>query len=142
MYAQLIRQSDDGIQTLGNLRIWDENDKIVLFLNTIELSWKNNQRQVSCIPVGIYKFNVRFSVRFGWCFEIKNVVGRSGILIHAGNFSSQTKGCVLVGSGYGNINHDDIKDLFNSRKSLKALLTFCPQGGVLKIENSISIQNG
>ena len=88
MFIHLKRLSDDGIQTTGSMGVYDEMSKLILTLNTLELSWKGNQRKISCIPDGIYKFNIRYSFRFGWCFEIKNVPNRTAILIHAGNFNN------------------------------------------------------
>lgn len=51
-----------------------------------------------CIPVGVYKFSMSESPRFHRVLpRLKNVKGRSGILIHSGNTVRDTKGCILVG---------------------------------------------
>ena len=74
---------------------------------TIELPWKNNQHQVSCIPEGEYKVKKRYTQRFGEHFILLNVPGRSGILIHAANDAvKEIKGCIasvttLTGKGKG-----------------------------------------
>lgn len=52
-----------------------------------------------CIPVGTYKVTMYPSAKFkGLRPLINDVKGRSGILIHEGNYPSQTLGCVLVGN--------------------------------------------
>ena len=70
----------------------------------LEDSWKNNQRNISCIPVGFYvvhphgwENDTPFKYKKTW--QLRNVPGRSGILIHAGNFIKDTQGCLLVGMG-------------------------------------------
>ncbi|MBL7742860.1 MAG: hypothetical protein JNN00_05220, partial [Chitinophagaceae bacterium] len=62
-----------------------------IFLNgkkvcsTIELPWKDNAPQVSCIPEGIYELRKRYTPRFGKHFILLNVPQRSYILLHAAN---------------------------------------------------------
>lgn len=85
---------------------------------TIELPWKDNQRQVSCIPEGRYQLTKRHSARFGNHLLVNNVKGRTYILIHAFNNALQeSQGCIapvgiLTGHGIG----------LSSRASLKKLL--------------------
>lgn len=70
---------------------------------TLENPWKNNQPNISCIPEGIYSLSMRNSPLVkrltgytkGW--EIINVLDRSYIMIHTGNFIIDTDGCLLVG---------------------------------------------
>lgn len=54
--------------------------------------------QHPCIPEGRYKVEMYPSGKFHALRPILlNVPGRSGILIHEGNFPRDTKGCILVG---------------------------------------------
>ena len=63
----------------------------------MELPWKDNRRNVSCIPPGKYQ-GIRAPDRSGCpAFWIENVPGRDGIMIHVGNYLSETEGCVLTG---------------------------------------------
>ena len=77
----------------------------VLFCKTLELPWKNNEPQISCIPSGEYQIEVQrsnhFSEKFGvdvFLPCVKNVPGRSGVEIHGGNSPADSLGCILVGS--------------------------------------------
>lgn len=85
--------------------------------NTIELPWKNNERKVSCVPEGKYFLEKRYSAKFKWHIEVKNVANRSGILFHpANNARQELNGCIapvtkLSGAGLG----------LMSRKALVAL---------------------
>ena len=75
--------------------------------NTIELSWRNNERRVSCVPEGKYFLEKRYSKKFKWHIEVKNVANRSGILFHpANNANQELNGCIapvtkLSGAGLG-----------------------------------------
>lgn len=75
--------------------------------NTIELPWKNNERKVSCVPEGKYFLEKRYSAKFKWHIEVKNVAHRSGILFHpANNAKQELNGCIapvtkLSGAGLG-----------------------------------------
>lgn len=72
---------------------------------TIELPWKDNKPNVSCISDGIYIAKYHKSPKYGWCYHITDVEGRSWILTHWGNwagdttkgFRSNSNGCILLG---------------------------------------------
>ncbi len=88
--------------TNGDLLL--NGDKIC---STIELPWKENKSQVSCIPEGSYELKKRYTPRFGKHFILMNVPDRSFILLHAANDAlKEIKGCIapvsfLTGEGKG-----------------------------------------
>lgn len=94
---------------------------------TLELPYKDNIRNLSCIPCGIYPITKYKSNRFGNCFYIHEVKGRSGILIHSGNFAgdiekgyrTHSQGCILVGKYFGYLENQ--LAVLNSRITLKYL---------------------
>jgi hypothetical protein len=75
--------------------------------STIELPWKENASQISCIPEGQYELRKRYSPKFGWHFLLMDVPGRELILIHpANNALKELKGCIapvsfLIAAGQG-----------------------------------------
>jgi hypothetical protein len=78
--------------TFGTITIKD----LVLF--TIELPWKNNENNVSCIPSGTYLCKWTKSPRLKkFTYEVTGVKGRSGIRIHSANFATQVLGCIALG---------------------------------------------
>jgi hypothetical protein len=85
--------------------------------NTIELPWRNNQRQVSCIPEGRYELKMRLTPRFGAHFWLQNVPGRSMILLHAFNDAlKESKGCIapvsrITGEGQGTFSRVTLEEL-------------------------------
>lgn len=67
----------------------------VTICKTIELPWRNNEPQVSCIPEGKYPVKMRWSKKFGQHMSLEEVEGRSGILIHpANNALKELRGCI------------------------------------------------
>lgn len=84
-----------------------------LLCRLLELPWRDNTQQLSCIPPGSYKCVWHRSPRFGWCYHVTGVPGRGSILIHPGNFAGDsTKGfkthshgcllpCTYTGKLYG-----------------------------------------
>ena len=69
------------------------NDRFVGF--TIELPWKENKKQVSCIPEGVYQLRPRYSEKFKHHLVLENVPNRSLILIHPANDANkELQGCI------------------------------------------------
>ncbi len=118
LQATLTRKSDDGVQTLGELVIGGFTAK------TLERPWKNNQRDISCIPKGTYLCKYLFSMgHLGWTYAVQNVQGRTGIRIHSGNYVGDVEGCILLGNAYEDINNDGEVDIINSKITIKAFET-------------------
>lgn len=66
-----------------------------LLCETIELPWKENMKQKSCIPEGTYPLMKRYSQKFGWHLEVLNVPNRSLILIPPANDAQkELRGCI------------------------------------------------
>jgi hypothetical protein len=66
---------------------------------TLELPWRWNQKDVSCVPAGIYSCWWRYD-RFRIQLENIPCPGgfRVGVEIHTGNRPKQVQGCILVGT--------------------------------------------
>lgn len=101
----LQRLEQDAHSTLGELR--DPQGNRLCY--TLENRWRNNERMVSRIPAGRYKVILRthggWHARLGQRFaqihkgaiELEGVPNRSAILIHPGNYHTDTQGCILPG---------------------------------------------
>lgn len=135
MYLLLNRISDNGTQTVGSLSLYDSCNNVLLRFDTLELSYNDNRQGKSCVPAGLYVVKQKMSYRHGNCFELQNVLGRSNILIHKGNFNSDTKGCILIGNGFKDINMDFEVDVLNSKIAMNNLLR------TLKTTTTIQIKN-
>lgn len=67
------------------------------FIVTLEQNWRNNEHNVSCIPVGEYQCRRILSPRFGNTFEVV-CPPRTEVEFHKGNFATETHGCILTGT--------------------------------------------
>lgn len=123
-------------QTLGHAYLQDVDGNILFQFKTLELPWRDNQRNISCIPEGTYQAEIRFSKKYSRHIHIKDVEGRSLILIHWGNYAGSInprtghpdiRGCVLVGSAHKDINGDGITDIINSKNTFKAIMAVVPE---------------
>lgn len=121
MRAYLNRVNESDKQTLGYLTLYDGLEKVFECV-TLELPWLANMRNVSCIPKGVYKVVPRTSPKYKNHFILENVPNRKFILIHQGNFNTDTRGCILVGSRFAKINNDSLLDIAASRRTLFELL--------------------
>jgi hypothetical protein len=81
--------------------------KGILLCRSIELRWANNERNVSCVPEGVYPVAIIQHPKFGECLQVNGVKGRSGILLHVANDAQkELRGCIapvfsLSGNGKG-----------------------------------------
>ena len=79
----------------------------ILLCRSIELRWANNERNVSCVPEGVYQVVIIQHPKFSECLQINGVKGRSGILVHVANDAQkELRGCIapvfsLSGNGKG-----------------------------------------
>lgn len=121
MYLELKRIQEDDKQTIGHLFVREPNGGVIAIFATLELPFKENKRNISCIPTGKYQVVKRWSIKYGNHFHILDVMGRSMILMHAGNYFGQTQGCVLLGWFHNDINKDGRLDTVNSVKCMQAL---------------------
>lgn len=113
----------DKKQTVGRLTIVNDDNEVIFSCKTLELSWLNNATSISCIPEGNYKVRKRNSEKYGNHLHILDVPNRSYILIHQGNYYTQIRGCVLVGSKFIDINNDKQVDVIESKLTLNRLLS-------------------
>jgi len=94
----LIRDTFSKVSTLGELFLNGER-----ICDTLENPWQDNQRNISCIPEGVYDVRLRLpresATRDYMHLLVKDVPNRDYILLHIGNTAKDTSGCILVGLG-------------------------------------------
>ena len=96
-----LKRSDQG--TLGALIA------NIYWCYTLELPWRDNRPNISCIPSGSYEVGIRLSPKYGEIYHIKGVPNRTNILIHSGNYAgdiskgykTNVAGCILLGAKQG-----------------------------------------
>lgn len=116
--AELIRLETGADGTFGVLRL---DGKV--FCVTLEPPSLENAVNVSCIPVGQYRCRRVQSPRFGETFEVADVPGRTHILLHPGNVTDDTQGCVLLGRHFGLLRGD--RAVLNSGRTFDDFMDRC-----------------
>jgi hypothetical protein len=111
----VFRTWGDENQSQGDFYVKDEGE-IIFQSKCIERGWKNNEKGVSCIPVGTYPIKLEYSSRFKTnLWEIYGVPNRSECKIHSANYWHQLNGCIALGRKLLDINKDGYLDVTSSR---------------------------
>jgi len=99
--------------------------------HTLELPWRDNQTNLSCIPAGEYHIQfVTTRRRIGGIrqmYWLSHVEGRNGILVHPGTwagdktqgFKSSVLGCILTGKSIGTYKNQQA--IFQTRQAVREL---------------------
>lgn len=103
---------------------------------TLELPWRDNQSNISCIPEGIYALTPVYSRTFGSILAVGGVPERTLVRVHSGNHTGHTHGCILTGKRTGSFQGRPF--IFNSRDALRVVLSnvqaLYDQGGECQLE--------
>lgn len=115
---------------------------------TMELPWRNNEQNISCINEGTYLCVVYFSNKFGKSYHVTDVDGRTWILCHTGNlagdkslgYKTHSAGCILLGKYHGFIEKQ--RAVLCSRPTVKRFMEVMEgQDFNLVVTNNIAIKS-
>lgn len=115
-------------------------------VHTLELPWRNNAPQLSCIPPGNYLLRWQRSPKMGMCYHLQNVPGRANVLVHSANLAgdstlgyiTQLHGCIAPCMRYGTMRNAAGKMQFAGLVSRTALNLFNAFGSTAPITLEIS----
>lgn len=134
MHILLQRLSTSSEGTLGILLINGRPYYI-----TLELPWKNNQKDISCIPVGIYHAIKIYSEKFKKeVYVLQDVPGRDLIEFHIGNKLEDTHGCILLGLEFSTTDYA----IVNSRLAFDDFMIRMPSEGFTVTVNDVIVKEG
>lgn len=86
------------------------------------------------IPAGVYELKPHFGKKYQGVPRLwPDPKGRSCILIHAGNYTTDTRGCILVGTGYGKLKSGE-GIVTHSQKALAKMLDALADSGTDSME--------
>ena len=71
--------------------------KAIPFAVSLELPWRDNQINISCIPEGTYTLSKRDDRD---AYEFHDVPGRTYIQLHLANLTAELEGCVAPGLSF------------------------------------------
>ena len=114
MSHAVLKRIDNQTHLIYGALFWDGAPLCM----TLEEPWRNNQRKTrtqkeSCIPEGTYTCRRYHSEKYPDTWQICGVPGRTKILIHTGNTTADTEGCVLLGNWAWGTAIRASKDAFN-----------------------------
>ena len=108
------------------------------FCVSLELCWKDNQRDISCIPEGMYNVELTFSPHFEkQLYLIKNVQDRDGIRIHSANVDRQLLGCQAYAESFGKIYTSGQEEIaiMNSGKTMQRFMQIMNNEFIIEIRD-------
>lgn len=114
-----LQKLDD--RTLGRLCVFSGLNLEATF-STLELPFRNNERQKSCILSAFYTVEPRTSPKYGKHLLVIGTAPREMILLHHGNYPGDTEGCVLIGTDFGDIDKDGRLEITSSRQAMRKLV--------------------
>lgn len=118
--VKIRRKQQDENQSLGFIEVTGEKNEPIYADISLERGWRNNERNVSCIPKGMYTLKKEFSPKFTeMLWEIYGVEGRSECKIHPANRWKELNGCMAPGISVKDIDGDGYLDVTSSRASLE-----------------------
>ena len=118
---KITRDKQDINQTLGVCVVYDECDMPIFSALSLERGWRENKKNVSCVPLGSYDVVLEYSPRFDMhLWELKDVQDRSECKFHSANFWYQLNGCIALGNRLADINNDGYNDVLSSKQTMKA----------------------
>jgi hypothetical protein len=100
MNITLKRTQSDDTCTRGIIMLEDGTT-----IYSLELPWKNNEKDVSCVPSGVYQLIPYTSPKHDSTWYLENAelgvggygVERSFCEIHSANWARQLEGCIALG---------------------------------------------
>ena len=108
------------------------------FSDTMELPWKDNQQDISCIPEGVYTYTKYLSPKLGTTVLLLHGTDpRKNVEVHWGNTVRDIDGCILVGTKgeleIGGVNYPAVLD---SDFTLKKLISVAGDTGKITITST------
>lgn len=120
-------------RTLGWLHVYDgvvEQGRFAV----LELPDRGNRRNISRIPAGRYRMIPEYDPqKYRDHYRIPGVEGRDGILLHRGNYPSHTRGCMLIGLRFADLDADGLFDVSQSDAAMRLLSSLVREEATLHV---------
>ena len=123
MNHTVVRVAQTDVDSFGVMLRDDTREPVCL---SLELPWKDNLPDISCVPAGSYlAVWTKTSKHPGGVYMLQDVHGRSAVEIHVANKASQLLGCIAVGQQFGALGGEDA--VYSSVDAYNAFLALHPQ---------------
>ncbi len=114
---------------------------------SLELPWRDNAPEISCVPVGLYIAHLRPTSKFGYAlYQLDNVPNRVACEIHIGNwagdvslgFKSDVEGCTILGTSHAQLDPAGHRGpqlaVANSTTAFKAFMQASNGAAVIEVQ--------
>jgi hypothetical protein len=128
------RLEENKVETLGRFYFYKGIEQLFSCV-VLELPDRSNQNSISRICGGVHICKKRWSKKYGWHYHVTDVEGRKLILIHFGNYYTNTRGCILFGRKFADINKDGYKDITSSKNTIDEFMSIAPDEWELTIND-------
>jgi len=123
------RYIQDENQTMSSCVVLGDNNQPLFASLLLTRGWRNNEKNVSCLPIGVYPVEYEWSKKYKrMLWEVKETGLRSEVKFHPLNYYFDSEGCNGLGRRPKHLNKDRYLDLTDSRNTIndfhKALKTF------------------
>ena len=102
------------------------------YFTTLEPPDKLNKESVSCIIAGTYDYRVVDLDEKDLTILLFGLFERSEVIVHVGNFSTDTEGCILIAESFG-LHTADIRNSRKAMQTFQSLLIMPGDEGVIEI---------
>ena len=125
--------------SIGHCYIIEDTTGIVEYVGcTLERGWRDNQKNISCVPEGSYPLKLEYSPRFRMnLWELYEVPKRAECKFHAANYWSELNGCIALGAKFKDLNKDGAPDITSSRNTMKLFHKMLED----QVESEVKIKN-
>ena len=115
-----IRYIQDDKQTMSSCVVLSDNNQPLFASLLLTRGWRNNEANVSCLPIGTYPVVFEWSNKYQRkLWEVKNTGSRSEIKFHPLNYYFDSEGCNGLGRRPKHLNSDKYLDLTDSANTIK-----------------------
>lgn len=119
----IIRDEVNDVQCLGNVLVYNKHRSLVYNAHCLERGWNNNERNLSCVPEGVYTLKLEYSPKFDThLWEAYGIPDRGECKFHSANYWYELNGCFSVGYARLDTNRDTHKDLIYSEQALNEFM--------------------
>ncbi len=118
----IIRDTIGNNQSLATHLVIDHG-RLLYSGHLLERGWRDNQKNISCVPAGTYDLVKEYSGKFKCeLWEAKGIPDRSECKFHSANYWDQLNGCFSPGEARLNIGHDTELDMIYSGDMLEIFM--------------------
>lgn len=131
-HLEVRRYASTWMGTLSQFELTTDDGTLTGYM--VELPWRENRTNESCIPPGRYRATVYNAPSYdGLTLWVREVPGRTAILVHVGNSMADLDGCLAPGDEEGFWEERGELAVWNSADTMKAIIDLVRDAGEVDV---------